>query len=183
MDRRIAVGIVVLAVVASVAPVLAQQSASYKLTEFALNAGGNPSNGASAASSSWRIRLDAIGDSVLGAGTASASWHLDSGFVEVYAPPAEVQNVRWSGKGTINWDPEKSVGVYDVYRDIVGTLPGSFGSCFQSSITGETWTDASLPAAGTGWFYLVTARNRLGEEGTKGFRTGGTERPNPSPCP
>ncbi len=30
---------------------------------------------------------------------------------------------------------------------------------------------------------LVTARNRLGEEGTRGFRSSGAERPGLSPCP
>ena len=37
--------------------------------------------------------------------------------------------------------------------------------------------------AGACLFYLVTARNRLGEEGTKGYRSPGIERPNDAPCP
>jgi hypothetical protein len=47
----------------------------------------------------------------------------------------------------------------------------------------ETTTDPDVPSVTTGYFYLVTADNRLDEEGTKGFRSNGTERGNPAPCP
>ena len=83
----------------------------------------------------------------------------------------------------MEWDPEKSVGAYSLYRDLVSTLPGGFGTCFQSGISNEGWSTAEAPPVGRAWFYLVTARNRLGEEGTKGFMSNGTERSNPSPCP
>src|SRR6185503_7363715 len=59
----------------------AQTSASYKLTEFALNSGGDPSNATSAGSASFRIRLDAIGDAVVATGLSSASHRMDGGFV------------------------------------------------------------------------------------------------------
>jgi len=162
---------------------MAQTSASYKLTEFTLNGGGRPANGSIASSASYRIKLDAIGDTVAATGLSSASHHLDDGFVSAYPPPGEVRNERWTGKTVLSWDPEGSVGTYEVYRDLMSSLPGSFGACFQSPLLAETATDAASPAAGTAWFYLVTARNRLGEEGTKGFRSSGVERPNASPCP
>ena len=41
---------------------------------------------------------------------------------------------------------------------------------------------APVPA-GNGYFYLVTARNRLWEEGTKGSSSAGAQRANPAPCP
>lgn len=161
----------------------AQTSASYKLTESTLNNGGDPRDGAYAASAGFHLKLDAIGDAALGVGLASAGWHMDAGFVDAYRPPGEIAGVLWPSKTTLQWTPEGSVGDYEVYRDAVSTLPGSYGSCFASSLTNESATEASSPVAGTGWFYLVTARNRLLEEGTKGNRTGGVERPNPSPCP
>ena len=161
----------------------AQTSASFKLTESRFNAGGDPRDGSFAASASWKIRLDAIGEDALAASASSGSWRMDAGFPAVYAPPGEVRNLRWPDRTTLAWDPERSVGAYEVYRDLVSTLPGGFGTCFASSLLGETATEAGSPAASTGWFYLVTARNRLGEEGTKGSRTGGIERPNSSPCP
>jgi hypothetical protein len=91
--------------------------------------------------------------------------------------------LRWSGRSILQWNPEKSVGKYEVYRDLLGTLPGAFGFCFASDVPAEAATDASSPAAGQGYFYLVTARNRLGEEGPKGYRSNGAEEANPAPCP
>jgi hypothetical protein len=183
MHRRLALSVIIVTLAAGASWAVAQQSANFKLTEFTLNAGGDPLNGSSAASPSWKISLDALGDAILGVGTSSASWHMDSGFVDVYRSAGEVQKVRWTSSTLLNWDPEKSVGVYNLYRDLIGNLPGAFGNCFQSSVTGESWTDASIPGLNTAWFYLVTAENRLSEEGTKGYSTGGAERPNPSPCP
>jgi hypothetical protein len=162
---------------------LAQQSANYKLTEWTINAGGDPMNGNSAASVSFKIKLDAIGDAVLGAGQASASFHADSGFVDVYAPAGEIQNQRFTNVSTMTWDAERSVGVYEVYRGTIGSLPGTYGACFQSSIGSTTASDATAPPVGAAWFYIVTAKNRIGEEGTKGYDSNSTQRANPAPCP
>jgi hypothetical protein len=98
-------------------------------------------------------------------------------------PPGEVRNQIWTDKTTMAWDHEPSLGTYNLYRDLISTLPGGFGACFQSGIATESATDATLPAVGSGWFYFVTARNNLGQEGTKGFQSGGAERSNPAPCP
>ena len=43
-------------------------------------------------------------------------------------------------------------------------------------------TVADNPPLGQAYFYFVTARNLLGEDGTKGNGTNNT-RPNPNPCP
>ena len=161
----------------------AQTSASYKLTESSLDDGGDPRDGSFAASASHRIRLDALGQAVNLSGPASASFHLDAGFAAGYPPPTEVRNLHWTDPATLVWDPEKSTGRYELYRDLISTLPGGFGACFQSGIAGETWSDAGTPPIGAGWFYLVTARNLIAEEGTKGFRSSGAERTNPAPCP
>jgi len=169
---------------ASVGVAMAQSSVSYKLTEFTLNNGGDPTNGSSAASTSHRIRLDAIGDTVTAAALASASHRVDAGFVSYYPPPGEVHGQLFTGKTTLIWSPEKSIGTYDVYRASVSSLPGlGYGACLQSGLTAETATDAATPSAGQGYFYLVTARNRLGEIGTKGFASSGIERANAAPCP
>jgi hypothetical protein len=44
-------------------------------------------------------------------------------------------------------------------------------------------SDTSTPSVGQGRFYLVSARNRLREEGPKGYSSNGIEQANPSPCP
>lgn len=177
---KIAVFVLVLV---ALAPARAQTSTSFKLTESTLNSGGDPQNGSSASSASFRIRLDAIGDALVLVGSASPSFRTDTGFVGRYLPPREVPAIYFPNKTTMTWDPEPSVGAYEVYRGTVSTLPGAFGSCFASGLTSETAADSTTPTAGSGWFYLVTARNRIGEEGTKGYQSNGTERSNTAPCP
>jgi hypothetical protein len=173
----------ILVVLAGLGAARAQTSASYRLTDAVVNAGGDPRDGSFASSASHRVRLDAIGQGVIGPGLSSAGFHLNAGFAGDYPPPAEVLNIRWSTSATFVWDPEKSVGHYELYRDLISTLPGGFGSCYQSGLTSESWTEPASPPAGAGWFYFVTARNLLAEEGTKGFRSSGVERTNPAPCP
>ncbi len=177
---------IVLAVCAAgVSAPVAQTSANYRLTESTLNGGGDPLQGAFPSSSHYRVRLDALGDSVVTPATlSSASFRMDGGFMRAYPPPGEVLGLRIAAdKRTLTWSPERSVGSYDIYRDLVSTLPGNFGSCLQARIASETWPDSATPPTRGGFFYLVTARNRLDEEGTKGNRSSGAERPNPAPCP
>jgi hypothetical protein len=162
---------------------LAQQSASYKLTESTFNAGGHPTGGIVLGSASYLVRLDAIGDSVAGVFPSSASFRVDQGFVARYPAPTEVSGVRFVNKTNLAWNAEKSTGVYHVYRDLVGALPGSFGACWLGSISGTSAIDADVPSAGSALFYLVTAENRLGEEGVKGYSSSGAQEPNPAPCP
>jgi hypothetical protein len=165
-------------------PAGGQESANYKLHEHTLNAGGNPDGGTVLASSSFRITLDALGEGITGPDLAGTSWRMDAGFVSGYPPPGEVTGVRFGADHiTLTWNPEMSVGTYDLYRGIAWAFLPGFGSCDQYGLTSETATDTDVPSVGSGFFYLVTARNRLSEEGTKGLYASGTERPNPSPCP
>lgn len=162
----------------------AQESASYQLKEHVFNAGGHPDNGTSLASTHYQIRLDAIGDAAARSGLTSASYRMEAGFVVAYPPPGEVANLRFADDTTLMWQPEPSIGSYALYRALLTALSGgSTGDCSQFGLTGITATDAAAPPVGNGFFYLVTARNRLAEEGTKGFDSAGAERPNPVPCP
>ena len=184
MITRTALGISIALVAVASSPALAQQSTSYKLTESAVNAGGRPENGTIAASASYRVSFDAIGDAVAGGSPSSASYRLGSGFVSWFPPPGEAKGLRFSDRTTLRWDPEPSVGTYNLYRDFVSALAGGgTGTCFVNGVSTEQASDAGSPGAGKGFFYLVTAKNRLAEEGTKGKRSSGSERPNPAPCP
>ncbi|MCU0225170.1 MAG: hypothetical protein MUF27_14130 [Acidobacteria bacterium] len=184
MITRTALGISIVLVAVASSPALAQQSASYKLTESAVNAGGRPVNGAGASSTSYRVSFDAIGDAVAGGSPSSASYRLGSGFVSWFPPPGEAKGLRFSDRTTLRWDPEPSVGTYNLYRDFVSALAGGgTGTCFVNGVSTEQASDGGSPGAGKGFFYLVTAENRLAEEGTKGKRSSGSERPNPAPCP
>ena len=163
------------------APLLfSQTSTNYQLTEYTFNNGGNPSP--VLLSTSYSVTLDAIGDGLSAQGLASSSYGMDGGFGNAYPPPGEVLTLRFSDKDTLAWTPERSVGRYNLYRGTLGSFTG-YGTCFQGGIANPTWDDATIPGAGSGYFYLVTAENRINEEGIKGRNSGGSIQPNPSPCP
>ncbi len=175
-----------LALTLSVIPVAAAQtSANYKLTESTFNAGGDPNQGGFPSSAHYRVRLDAIGDAAVSSATlSSASYRMNGGFVSDYPPPGEVRSLTIDkNKQTLRWQPEPSIGSYGLYRDLLSNLTGTYGTCFQAGIVNETWNDASTPPARNGYFYLVTARNRVYEEGPKGYSSTGAQEPNLYPCP
>jgi hypothetical protein len=160
-------------------PAMAQQSISYQLTDHTFNAGGRPEGGVVAASTSYQITLDAIGDAVSRRGLSSTSYRMDGGFVGCYPPPGEVLDLSFLDPITLTWHPEGSVGDYNLYRDLMSDLSGlGYGTCEQQEIGDNTTTvdDTDDLSPGEGYFYLVTAENRLDEEGTKGRNSGGTER-------
>lgn len=155
------------------APAFPQQSANFKLTEQVLNAGGHPSGGVVMASTSFKVTLDALGEGVVQGGMASTSYRMDASFVSAYPPPGEVTGLMFTDAQTLSWSVERSAGAYDLYRD---DTSDDYGNCEQQNLAGNTATDPSIPAANSRFFYLVTAKNSLREEGTKGFRSDSTER-------
>jgi hypothetical protein len=162
----------------------AQTSTSFKLEEQLFNAGGNPADGVVLTSTSFRITLDAIGESAARRGLGSDSLGLDGGFVPRYRPPGEVTALRFTDAVTLVWKADGSVGWYNLYRDLMSNLSTlGYGDCDQYDLTTETTTDTDAVPSDDGYFYLVTAKNRLGEEGTKGFDSDDVERPNLIPCP
>jgi hypothetical protein len=167
----------------TIVPAVAQTSASYRLQESSFNNGGNPGRSGALASAHFRVSLDAVGEDAARAGTASASIHVDGGFVAGLTPPGEVTGLRFTDATTLRWNPERSADRYELYRGLVASLPGTYGACLANDLAAQTTSDASLPSTGQGFFYMVTARNRLREEGPKGFRSGGIEEANPLPCP
>jgi hypothetical protein len=164
-------------------PARAQQSAGYDMREHVIDSGGHPSGGTVMTSAGFRISLDAIGGPTAMPATTSASYQVNAGFVPGYTPPTEVTNVRFGPDGvSLAWDPDPAAGTYEVYRDLLSALHGgSTGACLQPNLTSPGTVDPQAPASG--FFYLVTSRNRLGEEGTKGFSSSGAERLNILPCP
>ncbi len=138
---------------------LAQTSATYQNKEHVINAGGNPVPALT--STTYNISLSSIGDGLSATGMHSASYSMDGGFVPSYPPPGEVLNVRFTDKTTFVWNPEASVGTYDVYRGLVSGLSASYGTCLASGLTLDQAADATSPTAGQCFFYLVTAKNRL----------------------
>jgi hypothetical protein len=94
---------------------------------------------------------------------------MEASFGNAYPPPGEVTGLQFTDATTLAWSPEHSAGSYNVYRDALTALTGGgYGTCWEQETPAATVTDADPVPAGNGFFYLVTAENRLGEEGTKG---------------
>ena len=164
-------------------PARGQSSASYKLNEQSVNAGGDPRNGIALVAPSYRVTFDSIGAPLAGVGCTSASYRIEAGFPAALAPPGEVEGLEFVSSTMLAWSPERSAQSYAIYRSTVDALDVSTGDCFASYVTGEGAIDSSAPSAGSAYFYLVTSRNRLGEEGTKGYQSNGTVRTAAPACP
>ncbi len=172
--RKRALSIVLLLAATAVA---AQERSTYKLTEHVFNSGGHPGGASNPVSASYQITMGSIGDGLSARGLSSASYRSDAGFVTAYPPPGEATALRFTSKTGLAWDAEPSAGSYNLYRDLLSNLTGlGFGQCQQQGLASTTTTDADAVPADDGFFYLVTVENRLAEEGTKGFQSGGIER-------
>ena len=162
----------------------AQSSASYRVSDQSFNAAGHPAQGTVFASAGYRIRFDAIGGVVVGTTMSSASYSVDGSMVSSYPPPGEVVGLRFAAKEILAWNPERSVGTYNLYRGLVQGLAGlGYGDCLQDGLPGDTATDGALPVTGQAYFYLVTAENLLAEEGSRGVDSAGADRGNANACP
>ena len=176
MKRRMAGAEIALTLIVSAGAVFAAESASFKM-EGVLNAGGRPDDGVTVTSAGFHVTIDSLGDGIVPRPLSSASYRIDSGFAGAFPPPGEVLGLRFVDLDSIEWDAERSVGVYHLYRGAITDLDAlGFGSCTQPDLTGTTTTDEDVPVSGQGFFYLVTAENRLGEHGTKGTQGDMTER-------
>lgn len=171
-------------VLAAGSAAFAQSSASYALHEAVVNAGGQPVQGVRPGSAGFRISLGSIGEPIANPTLSGASFRLDGGLVAAYPPPGEVDGLLLLlDRQTLTWSAEPGATAYDVYSGLLSSLPGGFGACAADRVPGTTAVDVTSPAPGTGLFYLVTAVNRLREEGTKGHTSSGAVRSNPLPCP
>jgi hypothetical protein len=163
---------------------LAQSSASYRLESCAVNAGGHPRGGVILTSDSYAMSLDALGETLRAPLLRSTAYSMDVGIARSYPPPGEVEGVVLLGdRVTLAWNPERSVGVYHVYRGRVEWLPGSYGSCHIAEVPVQEVPVPGNPAIGRAFFYLVNARSRLFEEGTAGHDSAGGARDIAGPCP
>lgn len=162
---------------------VAQESESFRIDGSTLNAGGRPDDGVVASSETFRVSLDALGHTAQILGLESMSYSSDGGFVATYPPPGEVRALRFLDEETLTWDADPSTGSYQLYRDLVSTLiSGAYGSCVETGLLTNVTADPERSPPGEGFFYLVTASNRLSEEGPKGDDSSGSARDG-STCP
>lgn len=181
---RCAPGVALLVALLAATGTRAQESPSFRQNEGTFSAGGHPHAGVVLTAVSYRITLDAIGSGTLAADAGSTSYRVNGGLVPSYAPPSAVRGLRFTDRTTLAWQADPTVGSYNVYRDGLDALAASgYGVCFETDVAAESAIDTDpLPFAGA-FFYLVTAVNRLREEGSKGADSSATERGNPEPCP
>ena len=162
---------------------MAQQSASFDVREQVLNSGGAPLNGVSPSSPGYRISMLAIGGSIVGLGSSSASFQMDAGFVSGYPAPGEVSNVRFMDEVTLLWDGEHSATSYNRYQgSVTRPFDPGYGACALPAISTNSLAFPDTPPPGDVLFILLTAENRLSEEGTKGTSSIGMQRVNLAPC-
>ena len=180
--RSAGLAVALLSILLAITDARAQSSASYSLEELSLNSGGSPDNGVILSSTSFRITLGTLGESLTHVRLVGTTLIQEGGFASLNPPPEEVTNLRFNDETTFTWDPQP-VAEYEVYRGTLSSFPGTFGLCFANAVAGESTTDATMPPSGGGYFYLVTARNRLLEESPKGYGSDGSLEGNPAPCP
>ncbi len=171
--------ILTLGLAVAMSAVHAQSSASFKLQEHALNSGGSPlsDSGSSLTSASFKVKLSSLGEGLIGPALSSASFRVDSGFTQGLLPAGETRGLIFTSQDTLEWDAHLSAGSYNLYRDLHSNLAGlGFGQCEQQGLSGAGATDTDPVPIGDAYFYLVTVENRLGEEGTKGSQSDGSER-------
>jgi len=176
-------GVILAVLIVVCSPAIAQQSTSYHVTDHVINEGGAPRQGAAPASASYNVTPGSLGGGISGLGMHSASFHVDAGFSSAYPAPGEVSGLHFSDLTTLRWNPQSCAGVYDVYRDLLTQIGGGgYGDCWRPNLTQALTSDGARPAAGSGYFYLVTVENRLGQEGAKGTDSAGSTR-HGSACP
>ena len=108
---------------------------------------------------------------------------MGTSFFQGYLPPGEVQGLRWLSGSHLAWDADPASVTYNVYRDGLAGLPGTHGECLADEVGGTAYAEATNPAPGAGFFYLVTAENRLNEESSRGVQSDGNPRSELNACP
>jgi uncharacterized protein (DUF1800 family) len=99
------------------------------------------------------------------------------------APPAEVTGDGMDQASSLTWTPVAGADDYNVYRGDVLWLGAQSGAeCDGFALAGTSFATPLNPAAGRGYFYLVTAESNLNGEGTPGTDSNGNPRPLRSSC-
>jgi len=181
--RRIAIGLLLALALAGAA--WSQESASYRLTETSFDTGGQAGGDTVTGSTSFVVTLGALGSGGEAPMMSGPTYAMEGGFVASFQPPTEVAELLFTDATTLVWAPEGSVGDYALYSGMVAVpFDSEYGTCSQPppQITATTATVTSIPPPGGALFFLVSARNRLGEEGIKGLNSNGVIRANTAPC-
>lgn len=100
------------------------------------------------------------------------------------APPGEVQDIRATGDSTLDWLAVSGATGYEVLRGLLSALPvgpGGGDELCLGAVPSPPFTDAHVPAAGSGIWYLIRALDDCGPGGW-GAASGGGPRASTT-CP
>jgi len=89
----------------------------------------------------------------------------------VSQPAGAVGNsLRVEKNGDVSWPHSLQGHTYNVYKGTFGGgSPFAYNeSCQDNERVSRLWNDATIPAAGTGFYYLVSAKNSCGESAATG---------------
>ena len=137
--------------------------------------GGKDPNG------NWQLYV--VDDATTDLGSLSGGWCVN---IRACAAAREVNTtlrVAKSGAAaTILWTD--APGPFNVYRGLqTSGVPWTYNhTCLQSSVTGDSTSDATVPAPGAMYYYLVTRKSACGES-IPGRDSSASPIPNASPCP
>ena len=167
-------------------PAMAQQSASYDLSEHVLNSGGHPGAGATPTSSSYQITLGSIGDPLGISQLSGTGYQMTGGFIGRYLPPGEVSGLLFSDKTTLEWNPDPAAIQYNLYSSAIEDLPGSYGMCDQPGVPSTTTLRAPATPTSTwsprktGWASTAPAASSPAAPNVWGQSAPDTKRHGPS---
>ena len=99
-----------------------------------------------------------------------------------FATPGEVRDLKFASKTLLQWRAETGRSgpgtTYDIVRGPLSGLPippGSGATCVSNGQFRTDFSDTSVPAPGTGRYYMVRGANNCGN-GTYGFASSGIQR-------
>ncbi|HEU4402645.1 MAG TPA: MopE-related protein, partial [Candidatus Polarisedimenticolia bacterium] len=102
----------------------------------------------------------------------------------VWTRPGAVGPTVRAGAGTplpLGWKKISQANIYNTYRGTISRPLAYNLACLEPGSPDRSSQDASIPAVGTAYFYLVSGVNSCGE-GSLGVDSLQVERPNPAPC-
>jgi hypothetical protein len=125
-----------------------------------------------------------------GANLDVATWTVNVTFVppalpSEVSPPGALEPLVFVNPTTLHWEDASvnHAASFNLYRgSVAGLRTGDYGACQQSGISDMSTAEAGVPQPQEAWFYLVTARNSVGE-GTLGVNSSGATRTNTTSCP
>jgi PKD repeat protein len=124
------------------------------------------------------LTQDIDGDPRVLDGNGDGTARVDIGYDEIV-----LGLLRFTDSQTLSWTGAVGSVTFNLYRGTFDNPPWVYDHvCLRSGMTGLSTTDASVPAAPTGFYYLLSSVSGAGES-SLGTDSANQLRPNSAPCP